>query len=1420
MITSDPVKREALLAEVQARLAHDSPAAEGEMLASFASLLFGQWPDRIVLGEGLALLLARVRRDFAFVAQEMPAAHQLFKGIPGLHVKVHNPDDDPHAGREGRAAFDTTVIETHTADAPFILESLKNYCRKAGLRVRSALGMVFSVRRQWERIVWIGAPQAEGGLEAYCHIEVERVESREQIQRIEQEIQAVLKCVITAVDDFPDMVRDVRALIGRLRDRRGDEREVVSAREFLEWLLGENYVFLGTVRYRTGSDGLAARAQESATGVFTDPNLLPVVFPGLLEEVESSILPAAGDTRIVDIDYCHNAQAIYHLEPIDDIAIREWAPDGSIAGITLLLGRLSLGAFAQRASDVPLLREKHDWLLAQSGDVPGSHIYREIRALFNRLPKRELFYTDGPALKELIDRMVFVSSDNDVVVFVRECVGYVSLFIAFAHSRYSFESEEALRQALCGAYGQVSFGVATDCGGTMLLSFYFDSSRLTAKIREEEVRALSAGLLTTWEDRARAQLAGVFGEREGRRLYRRYGQSLSGLYREATTAEEVAEDLTLFERLEGRIDVRVIPRTAQTATLKLYAHQTLTLSGALRTLENFGLTVAEELRVPLLLPDERRIFLYRFEVESRPERIASLSLPSGEARLRRALRDLDDGRATDGRLNALILQVGLDWREVDLIRTLRNHLMQIRLHYNLDTVNRVLLKNNTLTAALFRTFAARFDPALVDERELVVAERDRVVENALKEIQSLAEDEILRGMHGLVRACVRTNFYQRPERPVIAVKVDAQQVQGMPTPRPMFEIYVHSRLLEGIHLRGGRVARGGIRWSDRHDDFRTEILGLMKTQTVKNAVIVPVGSKGGFVLKGVLPGKPAIDNYLVERYREFVSGLLDVTDNIVAGEVIHPPDVVRRDGDDPYLVVAADKGTAHLSDTANSVSTQYGFWLGDAFASGGKNGYDHKKVGITARGVWECVKHHFHNLGHDVQRQAFTVCGIGDLAGDVFGNGMLQSRATRLVAAFNHLHIFVDPDPDPERSYVERERIFRLPASSWRDYDPALISSGGGVFERSAKAIAVSPEMRLRFDIEGQSVTGEELVRAILRARVDLLYNGGIGTYVKAADEEHADVGDRANDRVRVNGRELRARVVAEGGNLGLTQGGRLEYWRAGGVINTDALDNSGGVDMSDHEVNLKILMDLLVQRGRIESRGERNRILAELCEEVAQLVLADNANQSLSLSLDGYRSRARYDAYLDIVDELAGSGILQREDDAVPSRAELGTEYQRERGLPRPLLAVLLGHAKRWVRERLLHSDFIESQAAAPFLRSYFPARIQTVYGDCLAEHPLRREIIATGVVNDVMNHCGVALLRCAGGAANVAAAIEAYVDCEARLGARDARSRILAAQLPAESTQRLLVAVEDDIAGIVGSRLKGEVEPLSRLAGILAEL
>jgi glutamate dehydrogenase len=1426
MVHDDPQPRSVRLAEVTEILQREVPPEDLGLLGSLAPILFAGMPARLALEQPAAVVVARLLAHFRFVAREMPPAHQLYRGLPGIHVSVSNPSEDEARALGGGAGLplETTILQTHTPDRPFIFDSLKNYLQKSGLRVYSALHPTFTVQRQWERIVAIGGVEDEGSRESYCFFQIERAPSREQLRRIEHEAFSLLKAVFLAVDDFRDMVRACRELVPQLHSRRGDAGELASARAFLEWLLDDNYIFMGTVSYSLGPDGSLVRVDEAANGVFTDPTLLPVVFPGVVEHVEAHLHPQASDDRILDLDFCANASAIYHLEPIEDLTVRDWGEDGELKGLTLLLGRFARGAFAQRADRIPILREKEERLLERCGAIPSSHVWRETRATFNHFPKTDLFYAPAADLERVIQRIVLVASDDEIVVEGRKGAGYEALYVAFSRLRYAYQIEASLRRAFASAFGPVAFGTSVDCGPVTLLIFYFDSSRLEHAVDVGEARRLTEPLVTNWEDRVAAALEKEFGEREGRRLFRRYvtPESRSGLYREVTAPEQVPYDLRQLEALESRLEAGVVAKAAETASVQLCSVRSLDLTDILKTMQNLGLTVTEELRIPLTLPEGRHCFLYRFDVEAPADRIAALR--RGEQRFVEALRALDEERATDDPLNGLILSAGLSWRDVEVLRTLRNHLLQIRPHWNADTVNGVLVRNAWAAGALHRSFAARFDPALPGDRVAAVAAADAAFARALEAIRSLAEDEVLRAAFNLVQSALRTNAYQRPERPVFTVKVDCRKVEGMPSPRPLFEIYVHSRRLEGIHLRGGKVARGGIRWSDRHDDFRTEILGLMKTQMVKNSVIVPVGSKGGFVLKGDVPPRPALDEYLVDRYREFVSGLLDVTDNRVDGQVLHPPEVMRLDGDDPYLVVAADKGTAHLSDTANSVSAQYGFWLGDAFASGGSAGYDHKKMGITARGAWECVKHHFRNLGMDVEREPFRAVGIGDMSGDVFGNGVLLSPATRLVAAFDHRHIFIDPDPDPEASLRERERMFGLARSTWRDYDPPRISRGGGVFDRSAKAIALSPEARGLLDVEAEAPSGEEVIRKILTANVDLLYNGGIGTYVKAEGEEHQQVGDRANDRVRVNGREVRARVVGEGGNLGFTQRGRLEYWAAGGLVNTDAVDNSGGVDTSDHEVNIKILLDMLIKKGLVKGREERNRILAEMTEEVGSLVLADNAGQALALSLDGRRSATRYEEFVSLVDDMAGAGLLDRTDEAVPTREDLLASRDRERGLPRPLLCVLLGYSKMSAFQLLLETEFPDSAAGRPFLVGYFPRLLRERFSEHFQDHVLRREIVATAAVNYLVNRAGIGLLpRLEGGARiGIGDAVAAWIEIDRESEAQMLREALLAAGRPAGEEQQALLQIEDALEAAARERLEGKRSASARkaLEGIRARL
>ena len=1289
MITADPQLRASRFREVIQAL--EAEGHDRDLRLAFASAVFPELPDAVALRLGGAALAVELGEYFQFVAQTMPPPEQLYKGLPGLHVAVRNRPGDQ----------DATIVETHTPHVPFIFESLKHYFQRKGLRVFSAVRPVFTSRRRWERIVSIGGPIEDSPRELYCRFRIEHIESHERVRRMEHEVFAVLKNVFLAVEDFAAMTRAVRDLSARLTSPNS-ETDAQATRALLDWLLANNYVFMGLARYRCDGGAHPHADAEAALGLFKDPALIPVVYPGLLEREHHLVRCDDRSDRLLSIDYCAGASALHQLDPLDDIVIREWRGDGTLAAKTWVVGRFSKSVFSAGAQDIPMLKEKLAWLLEHSGAARNSHAYRETRALFNRFPKRELFYADEGSIKNILDRMIHVSSDDDIAVTARAGPGYHSVCAAFSNIHYSHQAAEQLARALAAAFGPVSSQTSADCGSMALLIFYFEAATITHPIDLERVRAIVHEVTTTWEVRAAGALEQASGPTEGRRLFRRYlsDRARSGLYRETTPPDQVPEDVRRLDRLEGRLEVRVLPESSESVTVKLFSPTPLELVDTIRTFEHLGLNVREQLTIPFPLPDGRRAFIERLRIEA-PARVVAAMSDGSDDTFVASLRALHEGVATNDPLNALVLSERLGWRDVELLRTLRNHLVQIRSHYTAETVTSVLSRNGRAARALFESFAARFDPAVAD-RDGALTRADERLADARRRVPSLLDDEILQSLENLMRAIVRTNFYQHPARPVLSIKVESARVERMVSPRPLFEIYVHSRLLEGIHLRGGRVARGGLRWSDRHDDFRTEILGLMQTQMLKNSIIVPVGSKGGFVLKGHLPARPALDGYLVERYREFVSGLLDVTDTIVENGVLHPPAVVRYDADDPYLVVAADKGTAHLSDTANQVSQQYGFWLGDAFASGGTHGYDHKQQAITARGAWVSVRNHFRFIGLDPDEKPFTVVGIGDMSGDVFGNGMLQSRKIALLAAFNAHHLFIDPQPDPDRSFDERERLFRLPRSTWRDYDTALLSEGGGIYDREAKAVPLSPQARRWLGLGDEPVSGEEIVRRLLTAPVDLLYNGGIGTYVKSSSETDTEVGDRTNDRVRVDARDVRARVVAEGGNLGLTQKARIEYWIAGGCINTDAVDNSGGVDMSDHEVNIKILLDLLTNQGVLTGRVERNELLAQMADAVAELVLLDNAQQGDALDLDGRRSVGRFEEFVTLIDDLIAARVMHRTEDALPPRDTL-LALARDRGIPRPLLAVMLGRVKNWAYEQLMKTSVADTPEAVPASHGIF---------------------------------------------------------------------------------------------------------------------
>jgi len=886
----------------------------------------------------------------------------------------------------------------------------------------------------------------------------------------------------------------------------------------------------------------------------------------------------------------------------------------------------------------------------------------------------------------------------------------------------------------------LDYQLAIGEGEQARLHFYVAAR--AADVDVEEMQKRIAERVRSWDDRLRERLVAQYRRARGRALASRYAALFPSEYKAATDVADAVDDIRHLEALPAPagLSVELVDAAGDDAerfnVLKVYKRgEGLVLSDFLPVLEDLGLRVFAEYAVTVGQGAER-IVLHRFRVQDLAG--ARLDVRSAAPRLGPALLEIHAGRAESDSLNRLVVGAGLGWREVDLLRTYRNLAFQAGGGASRPALNDVLLAHPTAAAALYELFAARFDPGVASRDEPAAAARARFAK-ALESVETGAEDRMLRHYLALVEATLRTNYFRPPraEHPYLAVKIHSQAVEFLPKPRPLYEVYVHSARMEGIHLRGGKVARGGIRWSDRRDDFRTEVLGLMKTQMVKNVVIVPVGSKGGFIVKRPRTGEEGATE-VRECYSTLMRGLLEITDNVVHGELVPPAAVVRYDDDDPYLVVAADKGTATFSDLANSIAADCDFWLGDAFASGGSHGYDHKKEGITARGAWECVHRHFREIGKDIQTTPFDVVGIGDMSGDVFGNGMLLSRQIRLRAAFNHAHVFLDPAPEPEVSFRERERLFRLPRSAWTDYDERLLSQGGMIVSRSAKAAELSPEARAMLGVEVDRLDGEGLVRAVLGAKTELLWNGGIGTYVRASSETPADVGDHANDAVRRAATELGAAVVGEGGNLGFTQRARVEYALRGGRLDTDAIDNSGGVDLSDHEVNLKILFQPLLEAKKL-TLAQRNRLLEEAKPEVIDQVLGHNARQALLLSLDQRRSETRLVEFRDQMTDLEAQGLLDRGLEALPDRETLRLRRGTFRGLTRPELAVLTAYSKMQLQRQLVASTWIDAPVFERQLFGYFPRAVADRFPDAVRGHRLRREIIAAELANQVIDRMGL---------------------------------------------------------------------------------
>jgi len=1164
----------------------------------------------------------------------------------------------------------------------------------------------------------------------------------------------MLEDVRVAVADWPTMRARAQQIGRSLQGREpGVPRaEAAEAGDFLAWLADNHFTLLGYREYRLErgprSDRLVP-VPRSGLGLMRTGHGRPRPKPTRLS---GELRRKAREPVLVVVTKANSVSTVHRATYLDYVGVKTFDARGRVTGERRFIGLFTSSTYSTSPREIPLLRDKVQRVVDHFGVSPVSHDGKALMHVLESHPRDELFQASIAELVRTCRGIVNLYERRRVRLFARRDPyrRFFSCLLYVPRDRYSTQARERIEHILLEELAGVALESQVQISESTL-------ARLQTLVRTDPEREVTADVgrierritqaLRTWADHLRAELRLRLAEEDAESLAERFGSAFPTAYQEDVPAADAIADIRELLALPPTapalgLQLRRGDPARKALHLRLYRRgEPIAMSDMLPLLENFDLRILNER--PYRIADDAAQGLWIQDLEVAHAGDAELDPHQVGARFEEAFFAVWNGLAESDGFNRLVLAAGLPWRQALVLRAVCRYLLQTGIPFSQRYMESVLARHPDLATRLVRTFEARFDPGLKPTtRATHLRTLTREIDEALEKVTSPDDDRILRAFRSVVLATLRTNHYQRDPvgRPkaYLSFKFDPPSLPELPKPRPMFEIWVYSPRVEGVHLRMGRVARGGIRWSDRREDFRTEVLGLMKAQNVKNTLIVPVGAKGGFVPKQ-LPrgGREEVQREGTECYRIFIRGLLDLTDNVAGSAVVPPQDLVRYDEDDPYLVVAADKGTATFSDTANALAAEYGFWLGDAFASGGSAGYDHKKMGITARGAWECVKRHFRELGLDTQSQDFTVAGIGDMAGDVFGNGLLLSKHIRMLAAFNHQHIFLDPAPDAARSFRERERLFKLPRSAWSDYDTRLISTGGGIFAREAKEIPLSPQARVLLGIESAKAPPSEVIRAILRLPVDLLWNGGIGTYVKASWESNSAVGDRSNDAVRVDGRELRCRVAGEGGNLGFSQLGRIEFALRGGRMNTDFVDNSGGVDCSDHEVNIKVLLKAVQESSRL-TMGERNRLLSAMTDEVAALVLRDNYLQSQAISLLHATAAERLGEHAHFIRSLELDGVLDRALEYLPSTEEIEERRRTGQGLTRPELAMVLSYAKIALNQQLMQSDVPEDPYLSQELDRYFPPRLARRYGELLGRHRLKREIIATATTNSIVNRMG----------------------------------------------------------------------------------
>lgn len=1331
----------------------------------------------------------KVEKDKGFVE----FVEQLYKFAPSSDLKSYSPEDlcglasnlfkFMSARRKGEAKIriynpeskangwesQYTTIEIVNDDMPFLVDSITEETNRHGLKILGLLHPVLEVIRDEKgnlKEVRAGDGSKENGnAESIIHLQVSYIADAKKREKLEQDILNVLKAIKFAVDDWLPTVRKVNFALTEFSSSseviaqayKGEKKQALldqsdEIKEFFEWLKNNNFVFLGYAEYNLkGKSKNLSIVNGSELGIFKmeDPDILPQSLG--LEGNALKVSPKL--EHVLEITKANRKSLIHRHVHMDYIGLKRFNEVGEIVGEHRFLGLFTSMVYYQSARNIPIIRKKIELARKKSGFAASGHSGKALTAILEDFPRDEIFQISEEKLFETVMGIEMLSVRPKVKLFLRkdDFERFISCIIFLPRDSMSTDLRLRMEKILCAELeGSVSnnYTQITDSPLARLqIIIKTQPGKIpaynTARIEEKLARAA-----LKWADSFHDELDNRLGNKEAEKIYGLYKNAFSLSYTNRFSVEDAYYDMLqmekviktdkisfdIYESLEGNFEI---------FEFKVYNPEMhISLSRIMPLLSNMGLDVVDEHTYQVTPAHfEKSVWIHRFRFKV--QGVKKPRLWDIKKNFEQAIEKIWLGDIQNDGLNKLILLAGLQWRDSVMLRAYSKYLQQSVFSYSQTYIQEALGSHPAIAKNLVELFYIRFDPSFKGSREDAAKQFYVKLEKSLSQVSNLAEDRIIRGYVDLLEATLRTNFFQKNSegnlKDYMSFKFSSNKISWLPKPRPYAEIFVYSSRIEGIHLRGGRVARGGLRWSDRREDFRTEVLGLMKAQMAKNSVIIPVGSKGGFIVKRNAPGASR-DEVMAEGiscYKTFLRGLLDLTDNLVGGKVKPPVDVVRHDGDDTYLVVAADKGTATFSDYANSVSEEYGFWLGDAFASGGSAGYDHKKMAITARGAWISVSRHFMDMGVDIEKEDFTVVGVGDMSGDVFGNGMLLSKHIKLVGAFNHLHIFVDPTPDSAESFKERKRLFNLPRSGWPDYNAKLISKGGGIFERSAKSIKISPQMKELFLIEKDALTPDELIKAILQSPVDLLWNGGIGTYVKARTESNESVGDRANDGLRINGGQIRAKVVGEGGNLGFTQLGRIEYAMAGGHLNTDAIDNSAGVDCSDHEVNIKIALGKAIEKEKLTIKT-RNSLLESMTDEVADLVLKDNTLQTNAITFTQLQGHSLLETQARLISSMEKEGSLDRNIEFLPGEEEIARRHSSNSGLTRPEISVVMAYSKLRLYEKLLASDLPDEDYYEQDLIRYFPVKLQETYLEEIKTHPLRREIIATAVTNSIINRIG----------------------------------------------------------------------------------